>query len=439
MAQTLKFGNGTWATKKDSILAYNDENENYKPLPFNYTGAGKGTRVNKEGLIEVVENDRPRIDYLDSEDGVFLLEKAATNLITYSEAFDNAYWTKSGASVTSGFVSPDGTANAFKLIEDSTNAFHGFYQNANISLPIGKITMSIFVKVNGRDYFQLRTGSAAGVTGAPLYANFDLNNNSVTASSSGVDNAKISSFNNNWKRISISFTVTSVSQASLVFQPITTSSAVIGETYQGDGTSGIYVWGTQLESGDLSSYIPTQGSIQTRVQETASGSGNSEVFNDSEGVLFADIAALADDNTSRRISISDGSSNPNNLVCVDMSEYTNTIIGRIRTSNSEVAFLQSTSQKQTQKNKIAVKYKVNNFALWINGFEVDTENNGAVPIGLNDVSFDRGNGSNDFYGKTKELAYYDTVLTDLELETITSYRTWLSMVNELNLNVIYNG
>jgi hypothetical protein len=439
MAQTLKFGNGTWATKKDSILAYNDQNENYKPLPFNYTGAGKGTRVNKEGLIEVVENDRPRIDYLDSEDGVFLLEKAATNLITYSEAFDNAYWTKSGASVTSGFVSPDGTANAFKLIEDSTNAFHGFYQNANISLPIGKITMSIFVKVNGRDYFQLRTGSAAGVTGAPLYANFDLNNNSVTASSSGVDNAKISSFNNNWKRISISFTVTSVSQASLVFQPITTSSAVIGETYQGDGTSGIYVWGTQLESGDLSSYIPTQGSIQTRVQETASGSGNSEVFNDSEGVLFADIAALADDNTSRRISISDGSSNPNNLVCVDMSEYTNTIIGRIRTSNSEVAFLQSTSQKQTQKNKIAVKYKVNNFALWINGFEVDTENNGAVPIGLNDVSFDRGNGSNDFYGKTKELAYYDTVLTDLELETLTSYRTWLSMVNELNLNVIYNG
>jgi hypothetical protein len=163
------------------------------------------------------------------------------------------------------------------------------------------------------------------------------------------------------------------------------------------------------------------------------------VFNDSEGVLFADIAALADDNTSRRISISDGSSNPNNLVCVDMSEYTNTIIGRIRTSNSEVAFLQSTSQKQTQKNKIAVKYKVNNFALWINGFEVDTENNGAVPIGLNDVSFDRGNGSNDFYGKTKEIAYYDTVLTDLELETLTSYRTWLSMVNELNLNVIYNG
>jgi hypothetical protein len=436
MAQTLKFGNGTWATKKDSILAYNDENENYKPLPFNYTGAGKGTRVNKEGLIEVVENDRPRIDYLDSEDGVFLLEKAATNLITYSEAFDNAYWTKSGASVTSGFVSPDGTANAFKLIEDSTNAFHGFYQNANISLPIGKITMSIFVKVNGRDYFQLRTGSAAGVTGAPLYANFDLNNNSVTASSSGVDNAKISSFNNNWKRISISFTVTSVSQASLVFQPITTSSAVIGETYQGDGTSGIYVWGTQLESGDLSSYIPTQGSIQTRVQETASGSGNSEVFNDSEGVLFADVKKHVNGGSNQTIALSDGSTNNN--VYLSLSSTPNQINVEVLASGSQ-ANLSISSINQSNQNKFAVKYKQNDFALWINGFEVDTDNSGNTPVGLNRINFDFGQGSFDFFGKTKEIGYYDTALTDLELETLTSYRNWESMVKELNLNVIYNG
>ena len=70
--------------------------------------------------------------------------------------------------------------------------------------------------------------------------------------------------------------------------------------------------------------------------------------------LFVNTAALADDGTSRRISVSDGSSNPNNLVCLDMSEYTNQIIGRVRTGNTEVAFLVSESQNQTQKNKIAV-------------------------------------------------------------------------------------
>ena len=74
-----------------------------------------------------------------------------------------------------------------------------------------------------------------------------------------------------------------------------------------------------------------------------------------------------------------------------------------------------------------------------NGFEVYTDLVGSVPSGLDNLSFDKGDGTLDFYGKTKEISYYDEVLTDLELETLTSYRTWESMVKELNLNVIYNG
>ena len=85
MAQTLKFGNKTWATKVGSTLAYNDENGNYKPLPFAFTRSTSATRVNKEGLIEVVKSNVPRIDYTDTSDGCYFLEKAATNLITYSE------------------------------------------------------------------------------------------------------------------------------------------------------------------------------------------------------------------------------------------------------------------------------------------------------------------------------------------------------------------
>ncbi len=116
MAQTLKFGNGTWATKKDSILAYNDENENYKPLPFNYTGAGKGTRVSKEGLIEVVENDRPRIDYTDSAEGALLLEPTRSNLITYSEDFSQ--WLLDGnqsSPTTTTNTNPDGSSEVYQI------------------------------------------------------------------------------------------------------------------------------------------------------------------------------------------------------------------------------------------------------------------------------------------------------------------------------------
>ena len=81
MANTLKFGNGNWATKEDSVLAYNDENNNFKPLPFDFTRASTATYVDSDGLIKTSRNGEARIDYTDSEDGVFLLEKASTNLM----------------------------------------------------------------------------------------------------------------------------------------------------------------------------------------------------------------------------------------------------------------------------------------------------------------------------------------------------------------------
>ena len=87
MAHKLKFGNGNWATKKGSTLAYNDENNNFKPLPFTTTRDSIATRVNKEGLIEVVGNDVPRIDYTDSAEGAFLLEPSRTNLLLIVRRF----------------------------------------------------------------------------------------------------------------------------------------------------------------------------------------------------------------------------------------------------------------------------------------------------------------------------------------------------------------
>ena len=58
---------------------------------------------------------------------------------------------------------------------------------------------------------------------------------------------------------------------------------------------------------------------------------------------------------------------------------------------------------------------------------------------LDRLSFNQEPNTLNYSGKTKEIGYYDAILTDLELETLTSYRSWESMVNELNLNIIYNG
>ena len=432
MAQTLKFGNKTWATKVGSTLAYNDLSGNYKPLPFAFTRSTSATRVNKEGLIEVVTNDRPRIDYIDTSDGVLLLEKAATNLVTYSEDFINASWGKENLTVTSNeIISPNGILSADKIVENETNTYHALSRSINISS--GDNSISVFAKKDERKYLIIRSN----LSGSNVNTTFDLENGLVTYN--GHTSSSIESFGNGWYRciITSNSSTTSVSTAILMSEINVTNNTLI--TYQGDGTSGFYVWGFQVESGNASSYIPTQGSASTRVAETASGSGNSEVFNDSEGVLFANIAANANDGTSRRISISDETNT--NRIFFSYTTTSNSIRMYVVAGGSNVVDRIVSISDITNFNKIILKYKENDFSLWVNGFEVSTDTNGvSFPTNtLKNLSFNGATGGSDFYGKTKEIGYYNTILTDLELETLTSYKSWTSMVNELNLNIIYNG
>ena len=395
MAQTLKFGNGTWATKKGSILAHNDEDGNFKPLPFTYTGAGKGTRVNKEGLIEVVENDRPRIDYTDSEDGVFLLEKAATNYIINSQSISLSP-IKNGTFTDNFAISPDGTLNATKLTATDIDPY--FYQS--VSFAASTYTASIYVKGIGNSIGKEFRFSIGGSSSNPKL--------------------KIPS---EWTRFE--YTVSMASGSANTGLEIT-DPAVVGDE--------VLVWGWQVENNShATSYIPTQGNPQTRVQETASGSGNSEVFNDSEGVLFADFKINSSD-AYQYLSLSDGS-NSNNIR-FNLSPTANQISFEINSGGSLQVGYTNNNTNVLLNTKVSIKYKQNDFSIWINGFKLHTDSSGLIPVGLDRINFDRGTGGNVFNGKTKEIAYYNEILTDLELETLTSYRTWEAMVTELNLNAL---
>ena len=419
MAQTLKFGNKTWATKVGSTLAYNDENDNYKPLPFAFTRSTSATRVNKEGLIEVVTNDRPRIDYTDTSDGVLLLEKASTNLLPYSNDFSNSAWDKYSFGtglipvVTSNnAISPDGTLNASKVVfntgSGTTSSDQSIIEESVNTTSGVSINQSVYLKgENGGETILVRGAGGSSYTTLTL--------------------------TDKWVR----YDVTETSASTLSYWAIGLRQGLGGVVINSSVT--IYMYGAQFEQNSVaSSYIPTQGSASTRVAETASDSGNSEVFNDSEGVLFANIAANANDGTSRQISLSSGSS-ATNKVSLIYTSTSNQIQAFIRAGGS-ISFNQTiTVSDLTNFNKIILKYKQDNFSLWINGFEVSTDASGNAPTGLNVLDFDDADGTSDFYGKTKEIGYYNTILTDLELETLTSYKSWTSMVNELNLNIIYNG
>ena len=294
MAQTLKFGNGNFATKAGSTLCYDDQNGNFKPIPMDFTRASTATRVNKQGLIEVVKSNVPRIDYTDTSDGVLLLEKAATNSITYSEDFSQSYWTKSNATITSNSViSPEGTLNASKVTEQNVSGVH--YVGASLAGGAGEYTWSCFLKQGTSRY----AGMRAVVNGFQnrFFVNVDLSNGSVvdthTVGSGTTWEYYVHKYTNGWYRLVIqaangSGNMDMSISSSNVAQP---NYSLGLPTYLGSTNNNFYIWGAQFEIGSVaSSYIPTQGSAVTRVAETASGAGNSEVFNDSEGVLFLNLS-----------------------------------------------------------------------------------------------------------------------------------------------------
>ena len=74
----------------------------------------------------------------------------------------------------------------------------------------------------------------------------------------------------------------------------------------------------------------------------------------------------------------------------------------------------------TDTNKVAVRYKFNDVSFWINGVKVGTDTNAFMPIGLNELSFSRGEGGLPFFGKTKALAVWKEALSDAELAELTT-------------------
>jgi len=409
MANTFKYGSGVWATKKGSSLAYNDQDDNYKPLPFTADRSSTATRVNKEGLIEVVGQDKLRIDYTDSTKGVALLEPARTNLITYSEDFTNAYWTKQNSTASqSGVV---GT------ITCSSDGNFGLQTAANTSSNV-LIAVSIYVQdTSGNNVFYLSTRTSGQGLSGFRSVKFDLSTQIVVNIDNG-ESATITPFADNYYRLTYVFNAdTSTRRGFMLY-----TSGTSGDTFK--------VKYAQHELGSYpTSYIPTSGSSVTRVADTANGAGNSEVFNDSEGVLYVNTAALANDSTNRLISINDGSSS--NRVLLKLDDSSNQLNGAAGGGSVGVILTD-----ETQFNKIAIKYKLNDIAFWVNGFEVDTDNTATMPTGLSQIDFDKADGTNQFYGKTKEIKVYDTALSDTDLEYLTSYRSLTEMATELNLNTL---
>jgi len=137
---------------------------------------------------------------------------------------------------------------------------------------------------------------------------------------------------------------------------------------------------------------------------------------------------LADGDTDRYIAISDGtSSNRVRMGYTTPSKRFRVIVVSGGTLTVDINNQNTQLLDSTINSKFAFKYKQNDFAMWINGFKLGVDTLGVTPIGLSELAFDNGAGGGDFYGNTKQLQYYDSALTDSELETLTSWVSFEDM------------
>ena len=166
------------------------------------------------------------------------------------------------------------------------------------------------------------------------------------------------------------------------------------------------------------SYIPTSGQIATRLADSVTGAGDATTFNSTEGVLYAEVAALADDGTNRYITLNSGFKNDSVRIYYN-SLSQNQISIQVRSSNAVQAIYNYTLSDVRDFVKVAILYKLNEFKMYVNGSLVYTDTSGLTPIGLSELDFDSA-GAESFYGKVKSVITFNTALTDAELTCLTT-------------------
>ena len=378
--------------------------------------------------------DIPRIDYTNGEPSI-LLEPQRQNEVTYSQDFTQGVWNKNNVTVTSNqAISPEGIQNADKVVIDNgTFTINGGLYVQRIGVINQDVSFSIFAKAGEFRYGTISYGSS-NANGF----NFDLEDGVIlstfTAGSGNYTNIgyEMIPYPNGWYRLIVKTTELKSNNRFIGIRPHNTIPTGTNNNYSstGDGTSGIFIYGGQIEVGSYAtSLIHTSGSTVTRSQDAANNAGNSDLINSTEGVLYAEIKALADDGTFRLLSLSDGTSN--NRVYLGFNNTNNVITANLTTSGSSQGIINHTIADTTLFNKVAIKYKANDVSLYVNGVEVGVDTSATAPT-LSSLQFTSGGGSSVFYGNAKSVMVFKEALSDTELAKLTGYNNHELYMNYYN-------
>jgi len=358
------------------------------------------------GILE----DMPRLDYTDSSCPALLLEPQRTNLLRNSEALNISPNVVESVSYSyNEIASPSGFINAPKFSEtpDATSYRHGFYHY--VSIPNGAITASIFTKQIDRRYVSLQSNA----TGSNQYSYVDLEDGSVVSEGTGWT-LSTEDYGNGWWRIIA--TATGIQGSPYFIWGMSLNGT--SNTYSGDGSEFTF-WGGQIEAGSYpTSYIPTYGTSQTRLNDYFKVINQEGLFGTNEGTFFVEFAF---DINNKYIAI--GDTYPSDKITIGLNASGSSQIRSIIRNNGSSINLQGSGTTLGDTIKACVSYGSSGFKLFMNGSLEDSDATAAnlsqfsdlIPnVDLRDV-----NSSNS--GTIKQILLFPTALSDdecIELTTI---------------------
>lgn len=364
----------------------------------------------------------PRFDYNPSTlaSNGLLIEEQRVNSLLYSDQFDQATWTKAGATISPNItVSPDGTSNADKLVEDSTTGQHRFFRTATGTTNTNAYTVSFFAKAGERTRIYI------GLAESPTFvrqgnAVFDLSAGTVVNASAGSGGASggsatIQAFPNGWYRCT--YTLTLGGTDTSIFNDVNLVSTGTTISYTGNGVSGAFVYGAQLEAGAFAtSYIPTVASTVTRTADVAvmTGTNFSSWYNQTEGTIVVQATAYGNKASSILTRIQDAAATTN-FITARQSATGTQILGQTSSSGGLTAGLASTNFTIGVPFKIAVASAPSDVAASVNGGTVGTSTAMTTMPVVDRLNISEGG---PFY--VRQITYYPTRLTNAQLQALTT-------------------
>jgi hypothetical protein len=398
-----------------------------------FTRASGGSYVGADGLIKYSGVNEARFDH-DPETGEslgLLIEEARTNLFERTEEFDNAYWSKGNSSVVKADIpAPDGSGNAY-LFRENTTINTTFTISKFLSYESGfKYSFSVFAKAYGSGNRKLFMLFGAGAFPSQQNATFDLVNGVVEGISVGNGTeARIEKYSNGWYKCTLIGTTTTSAANSTSILYLHNGTTVF---YPGDGQSGIYIWGAQVERGSFpTSYIPTQASTRTRAADNASITGKnfSEWYRQDEGSIFIDFLNTPNSATFPTIySFYDPitGAGQNRVQLVKFSEVYNIRITDVSNGLTQSAYNIASDYKVFDNIKVFRTYGFKNYIGSVNGttprppgtFNVTNPTPSKLISALNIGSGE--NGSAPINAPVKRFTYYSKALPPSNLQALTS-------------------